>query len=69
VNLDKQQTKLLNSINRDLADLKDELRNMERSIIKKRVRMEKLEEQKRLITHYGLIEPGDGNEVKQWWTK
>lgn len=69
MNSDKQQIKLLNKINREIGDLKDELHSLERSLLKKRIALEALEEQKRLLTHYGLTLPENDNGLNGWWIR
>ncbi len=69
MNLDKQQTKLINRINQEIDDLKYEIRIIERRLLKKRIRLEELAEQKRLLTHYGLNPPDSPVMINNWWSK
>ena len=69
MNLDKQQTELINRIEREISNLKDEIRSAERGLLKKRIRLEELDEQKRLLTHYGLNPPDSPVMINNWWVK
>jgi len=69
MDIDKQQTKLLNRLNHEMGDLRDEIKSCERSLLKKRIQLEELDEQKRLLTHYGISAPENAASMNGWWSK